>query len=86
MVVPRGAGRYKVRLLLAIDGTATISTEPRLCGALPPPAGRVEFAAEPIDSAEPLLYHKTTWRPWYDGALERHPDCLDVLFRNNAAR
>jgi para-aminobenzoate synthetase/4-amino-4-deoxychorismate lyase len=45
-------------------------------------AGRVEFASAPIDSAEPLLCHKTTWRPWYDGALERHPGCLDVLFYN----
>ncbi len=82
VAVPRGAGRYKVRLLLAIDGTATISAEPLPLRGYAPAAGRVEFAAEPIDSAEPLLYHKTTWRPWYDGALERHPGCLDVLFHN----
>ena len=79
---PRGAGRCKVRLLLAIDGTATITAEPLPPQGYVPAAGQVEFASEPIDSAEPLLYHKTTWRPWYDGLLERHPGCLDVLFHN----
>ena len=78
---PAGGGRHKVRLLLANDGATTITTEP-LPAQRYAPAGRVEFASAPIDSAEPLLCHKTTWRPWYDGALERHPGCLDVLFYN----
>jgi para-aminobenzoate synthetase/4-amino-4-deoxychorismate lyase len=50
----------------------------------PPAAGpaTVALAAAPVDSREPLLYHKTTWRPWYDGVLDRYPGCVDVLFCN----
>lgn len=79
---PVGAGRYKVRLLLAVDGAISVTSEllaPRGCAMAP---ARVALAAEPVDSREALLYHKTTWRPWYDGVRERHPDCLDVLFCN----
>jgi para-aminobenzoate synthetase/4-amino-4-deoxychorismate lyase len=81
-VMPVGGGRHKVRLLLAVDGNVTITTTtlvPRAC--LSPPS-RVVLAAEPIDHREPLLHHKTSWRPWYDGVLERHPDVIDVLFCN----
>jgi len=79
---PQPAGRHKVRLLLASDGRVSSSSAP-----LPPrghaaaPA-RVALTAVSIDAREPLLYHKTTWRPWYDGVLEQHPGCVDVLFCN----
>lgn len=79
---PGGAGRYKVRLLLAVDGAVSIAAEPLPTGSRGRPPGQVTFAAAPVDSVEPLLRHKTTWRPWYEGVLERHPDCLDVLFCN----
>jgi hypothetical protein len=69
----------KVRLQLAADGTALIDTEP--LAPLPAPP-QVALATTAIDSQEPLLYHKTTWRPWYEGALQDHPGCLDVLFCN----
>jgi para-aminobenzoate synthetase/4-amino-4-deoxychorismate lyase len=81
---PGGEGRYKVRLLLAADGTVSVTPEPlapRVFAAAPP---RVALAAACIDSREPLLQHKTTWRPWYDGVLEQHPGCLDVLFCNES--
>jgi para-aminobenzoate synthetase/4-amino-4-deoxychorismate lyase len=80
--VPVASGRYKVRLLLAAAGTVTVTAAPlapRRHAATP---ARVELAAEGIDAQEPLLAHKTTWRPWYDGVLDRHPGCLDVLFCN----
>ena len=72
----------KIRLLLAADGGVTVSMEP-----LPPPAPqpgplRVALAATAIDRDEPLLYHKTSWRPWYEGVREEHSGCLDVLFCN----
>jgi para-aminobenzoate synthetase/4-amino-4-deoxychorismate lyase len=79
---PQGAGCHKVRLLLAGNGDVTVTAEPlapRGHGAAP---ARVVFAEKRIDSREPLLRHKTTWRPWYDGVLERYPGCLDVLFCN----
>jgi len=74
--------RLKVRLLLAPDGSATIDTEPLIapCAAAVP--ARVALAKTRIDPREPLLSHKTTWRPWYADVLERHPGCLDVLFCN----
>ncbi|MHB8708634.1 MAG: aminodeoxychorismate synthase component I [Desulfuromonadales bacterium] len=79
---PLVTGRHKVRLLLAVNGAVTITTaplEPRDYVARPP---MVALADKHIDSREPLLRHKSTWRPWYDGVLERHPGCVDVLFCN----
>ena len=79
---PPGAGRHKVRLLLAADGSVTVTTallRPREGGAAP---ARVGLAVAAVDSREPLLRHKTTWRPWYDGVIDQHPGCLDVLFCN----
>jgi len=81
-LAPVGVGRYKVRLLLAVTGTVIITAEPLAPRAYLSSPARVALAPEPNDSREPLLCHKTTWRPWYDGALERHPDCLDILFCN----
>lgn len=79
---PRVAGSHKVRLLLAADGSVTVGAEQLRSGAGAGGPARVALAAEVIDSAEPLLKHKTTWRPWYDGVLDRYPGCLDVLFCN----
>ncbi len=81
-VAPVKEGRYKVRLLLAADGAITVTAEALPSRASLTAPARVTLAAEAIDSREPLLYHKTTWRPWYEGVLERHPGCLDVLFCN----
>ncbi len=72
----------KVRLLLATDGTTTVSVD-----RLPVPARQstppqVTLATTVIDRHEPLLYHKTTWRPWYAEVLQDYPGCLDVLFCN----
>jgi para-aminobenzoate synthetase/4-amino-4-deoxychorismate lyase len=81
-VRPGGAGPHKIRLLLARDGTATLTTTPLLRPGPAQSPARVGLATAGIDSSEPLLRHKTTWRPWYDGVLERHSGCLDVLFYN----
>ncbi|MCM2266081.1 MAG: aminotransferase class IV, partial [Desulfuromonadales bacterium] len=81
-VAPVEAGRHKVRLLLSADGAVTLTTEPLAPRRNAETPARVALADGEIDSREPLLYHKTTWRPWYDGALDRHPGCLDVLFCN----
>jgi para-aminobenzoate synthetase/4-amino-4-deoxychorismate lyase len=74
-------GRHKVRLLLAADGSITMATE-ALAPDSPTRPGRVALAGARIDEREPLLYHKTTWRPWYDTIAAQHPACLDVLFCN----
>jgi len=79
---PQAGGRHKVRLLLAGNGDVTITTEPLVPRGTGAALARVALANKRIDSREPLLRHKTTWRPWYDGVLPQHPGCLDVLFCN----
>lgn len=80
--VPGATGPCKVRLLLERDGGCGVTAEPLPPRGVSPGPLRVALAARPIDSREPLLRHKTTWRPWYDGILEAHPGCADVLFCN----
>lgn len=72
----------RVRLLLSPIGELNIQTAP-----LPALQG-VPFVALTslrLESAEPLLQHKTTHRPWYDAAtqwLTQHPDYFDLIFLN----
>ena len=71
-------GQYRVRLLLARNGEIRVQHQ-----ALAPPRRlRVALAAEPVDSSDPLLYHKTTHRVMYDRQLAARPDCDDVVLYN----
>ena len=52
-----------------------------------PPRGSVPVAVlsrQHTDSSEPLLYHKTTHRPWYRQATKqiRAGRCYDVIYTN----
>lgn len=69
----------RVRLLLARCGELGLEH-----GPLPNEGGvvRVCVAAEPVDSRDPLLYHKTTARAAYEARRAAHPDCEDVLLVN----
>lgn len=82
----------RLRLLYRHDGTISIETSP-----LPPLPDRPGVAwanvclASPssgmLDSTEPLLRHKTTYRPWYASAtswLARHPNVFDLLYVNES--
>ena len=42
----------------------------------------VALVGHRVDSADPLLYHKTTRRELFDGERHRHPGCADVIFLN----
>jgi branched-subunit amino acid aminotransferase/4-amino-4-deoxychorismate lyase len=68
----------KVRMLLAQDGGIEINSEPVK------PAGpiRVALAAEPVDSSNVLLYHKTTNRQVYEEAKASRPGFDDVILYN----
>ena len=67
-----------MRLLLARNGEVRVQHQ-----ALAPPRRlRVALAAEPVDSSDPLLYHKTTHRAMYDRQLAARPDCDDVVLYN----
>jgi len=72
---------HYVRLLVARDGNVSCEAEPIHEGDVPDPI-RLELAAEPIDTADPFLYHKTTHREMYAAAMAgcRHGD--DVLLFN----
>ena len=72
----------RVRLLLNSMGRLDIQT-----AALPSLQGVPWIALTQLrlDSAEPLLQHKTTHRPWYDAVtqwLAQHPDYFDLIFLN----
>ena len=74
-----GAGTQRIRLLLDRSGQITAESAPleRL-----PSIVRVEIAPEPVDSRDPLLFHKTTRRAVYDERRASRPDCDDVLMLN----
>jgi len=69
----------KVRLLLAQDGTITITHAP--ITLLPDPA-RVVFAKTAVSRENIWLYHKTTNRSVYDDA--RNPDYDETILWNEA--
>ena len=71
-------GRCRVRLLLARNGQVRLQHQ-ALTSAR---RLRVALAAEPVDSTDPLLYHKTTHRVMYDRQLAVRPDCDDVVLYN----
>jgi para-aminobenzoate synthetase/4-amino-4-deoxychorismate lyase len=71
---------HRVRLLLARDGTLSHSA----ARAESPGAGplRAGLAAEPVNSRDVFLFHKTTHRAAYETARQSRPDCDDVLLWN----
>ncbi|MEA2695258.1 MAG: para-aminobenzoate synthetase / 4-amino-4-deoxychorismate lyase [Acidobacteriota bacterium] len=77
--VSPGATPLRVRLLLARDGGVSVEVSPLPVSEEPV---RVALAGEPVDSREPLLYHKTTRREVYERRAAERPDCGDVLLVN----
>lgn len=75
------AADYKVRLLLSRDGTVDCQYEPLSRSTASKPK-KIRIAREPVDSANPFLFHKTTNRRVYDLAKDEFPDCDDVLLWN----
>jgi len=70
----------RVRMVVHRDGSPTFAIRP--AESVAPTPMRVKFAATPIDSNNPFLYHKTTHRKVYDDALASVSDCDDVLLWN----
>lgn len=74
-------GIHKTRLLLHADGSISLDSS-TLAAPSAAPVG-VVMAAERVDSRNPLLRHKTSVRPLYDGELARlAPGAFDALFLN----
>ena len=75
---------YLVRLLLAEDGTLTVTST---AIELPTEDTVWKFAVSenPVDEKDPLYFHKTTQRQFYDRELERLKAltaCDEVIFLN----
>ena len=72
--------KYKIRLLLGPNGQLTIqkfqlvenNKGPVLLG----------LSHKNVDSSNPMLFHKTTQRSFYEKARSACPDCDDVVFFN----
>jgi len=58
---------HKVRLIVAEGGSHTLDVKPMTRRR---EVSHVCLAKRPIDSSDPFLYHKTTWRATYEQALE----------------
>jgi para-aminobenzoate synthetase / 4-amino-4-deoxychorismate lyase len=72
-------GPQRVRLLLSGEGKIEITHTPL---SLEMKTIRACLADGPVDSGDPFIFHKTTWREIYDNARSAHPDCDDVLLYN----
>ena len=73
-------GRWRVRLTLNAAGEPDLAVQP-----MPPAASRrwrLGLAPFRVNSADPMLYHKTTQRGLYERAAQACPDCDDVLLWN----
>ena len=80
----KGLGEpVKVRLLVAPTGELDTKSVPLAAGAgaLEEPV-RIGMAREPVSSANPWLYHKTSNRSVYESARRSRPDLDDVLLFN----
>ncbi|NTU57550.1 MAG: aminodeoxychorismate synthase component I [Chlorobiaceae bacterium] len=76
-------GRHRVRLSLDPGGNLSVFAEP----FIPEPLSssvRVCIATERVDSADPLIHHKVTWRERYDRGLRAALDngFQETLFLN----
>ncbi len=72
---------HLIRVQLREDGTPVVELRPLV---IPGEPVRIALSPERVRSSDPLLRHKTTWRPAYDRAAAfavRH-DCFDALLRN----
>jgi len=72
---------HKVRLLLDAAGGVRCEASPVELPETAPPL-RVALAAEPVDSRDPFLYHKTTHRRVYEQARAARPEVDEVLLWN----
>ena len=78
------AGTRRVRLLLDHDGDIELTA---VAMEMPGPETvyRYVLSGRPVDSGDPLVYHKTTRRELYDGEfarLSKETGCDEVLFTN----
>lgn len=69
----------RVRLLLSSEGALRVESSPL---APQPDPLRARIATEPVDSRDPVLFHKTTLRESYERRLAERPGFDEVLLVN----
>ncbi|MGQ9662031.1 MAG: aminodeoxychorismate synthase component I [Kiritimatiellia bacterium] len=74
-----GSGRFKVRLRVSRGGEYRIEAEPLAPGE---PVWRVALSQVPVQSSNPFLYHKTTYRKVYEEVRRSAGNCDDVVLWN----
>lgn len=79
VVQAHGRGSWRLRLLLAPDGTPAVEATPYQADAH---RWRVAFAITPVPAGDPFVLHKTTRRAVYDQARREVPGADDVLLWN----
>ncbi len=70
---------HRLRLVVSPEGQPRLESFPL---ALTTPAFKVCLAKQPVDSASPFLYHKTTHRQVYEQAKQACPGYDDTLLWN----
>jgi para-aminobenzoate synthetase/4-amino-4-deoxychorismate lyase len=83
-VAGRAGERLRVRLLLAEDGTLTVTVAPQPA-QLPGAVMRYVISDTRLDSTNAFLFHKTTRRELYDREWQHYADTLkadEVLYLN----
>ena len=70
------------RIRLLVGRAANIRIEAKPLDLSPQPVTRLALAAEPVDSSNRFLYHKTTHRQHYDAARASRPGFDDVVLWN----
>src|ERR1019366_3868153 len=79
---------WKIRLMLARDGTLSVSATRIELPGYQQPLPRVVISTTAVSSADPMLRHKTTRRALYDAELKTwsaRTGCFDVIFLNERA-
>jgi para-aminobenzoate synthetase / 4-amino-4-deoxychorismate lyase len=71
---------HRLRLLVSKGGAVSVTASSLEPGMSSFPD--IALAAQPVDAANPLLYHKTTCRQVYQDALKLVPGASDVLLYN----
>ena len=69
----------RVRLMVGPSRGIRVETHPL---DEQPPTLRAAVAREPVDSRDPMLYHKTTWRETYDRRLAARSDVDEAILVN----
>jgi len=84
----REAGRFTkpARVRLVVDRRGRVESGSAPLTETVEPIRLAIDRADPVDPADPMLFHKTTARARYDLARERFPDADDVVLVNASGR